>query len=51
MEGLPAVFVAEWRTGGLEGSPAVFLEGLPAGSMAGWPADHLMHSQEGEFKV
>jgi len=31
---LPAVFVAEWRTGGLEGLPAVILEG--------WPADHLM---------
>ena len=45
--------VAEWRSGGVEGLPTVILEGLPAVFVEGWPADHLLphRSQEGEFKV
>ena len=34
---LSAVFVAEWRSGGLEGLSAVIMADLPAVIMAGWP--------------
>jgi len=34
IKGLPAVFVEECRSGGVEGLSAVFV--------AGWPADHPM---------